>query len=134
MKRSEEIRSLLALSPEELLEKASGRLMILDTLDDLHRHFAESIAEKIQGNNRKETPTRLILPVGPTGGYPYLAEMIHRDGISLGNCYFFFMDEYCDDSGYAIPPSHPLSFRGIMDKLFFSRIYYLLVCTSGNLS
>jgi len=39
MERSEEIRALLALAPEELLEKADGRLIILDTLDDLHRHF-----------------------------------------------------------------------------------------------
>jgi len=122
MERGEEIRALLALAPEELLEKADGRLIILDTLDDLHRHFAESVAQEIQGNNSKGLPTKLILPVGPTGGYPYLAERINGEGISLEHCYFFFMDEYCDDSGHAIPPSHPLSFRGIMEELFFSRI------------
>jgi len=122
MERSEEIRALLALSPEELLEKADGRLIILDTLDDLHRHFAESVAQEIQGNNSKGVPTKLILPVGPTGGYPYLAERINGEGISLEHCYFFFMDEYCDDSGRAIPLSHPLSFRGTMEGLFFCRI------------
>ena len=122
MKRGEEIRKLLRLSPEELLERSEGRLVILDSLDELHRHFAQTIAEEIKRNNEEGRPTRLILPVGPTGQYPILAEMINEERISLKNCYFFFMDEYCDDSGYALPPSHPLSFRGTMERLFFSRI------------
>ena len=72
MKRGDEIRYLLSLSPEQLLEHSDGRLVILDSLDELHRHFAKSIAEEIKENNRKGLPTRLILPVGPTGGYPCL--------------------------------------------------------------
>ncbi|HID11598.1 MAG TPA: glucosamine-6-phosphate isomerase, partial [Candidatus Latescibacteria bacterium] len=122
MKRNDEIRSLLTLSPEDLLERSGGRLVILDTLDELHRHFAHSIVEEIRTNNHKGLPTRLILPVGPTGGYPYLAEAINREQISLKNCYFFFMDEYCDDRGYALSSSHPLSFRGTMEQLFFPHI------------
>ncbi|RKY70878.1 MAG: glucosamine-6-phosphate isomerase, partial [Candidatus Latescibacterota bacterium] len=122
MKRGDEIRYLLSLSSEQLLERSEGRLIVLDSLDELHRHFAQSIAEEIKRNNEEGRPTRLILPVGPTGQYPILAEMINEERISLKNCYFFFMDEYCDDSGYALPPSHPLSFRGTMERLFFSRI------------
>ena len=122
MKRSEEVRKLLAMEPEEMVEKAKGRLIILDTLDELHEHFARAIADEIKGNNEKGQPTRLILPVGPTGQYPILAEIINRERISLKNCYFFYMDEYCDDSGKAIPPDHPLSFRGEMEHLFFSKI------------
>jgi len=122
MKRGDEIRYLLSLSSEQLLERSEGRLIVLDSLDELHRHFAQTIAEEIKRNNEEGRPTRLILPVGPTGQYPILAEMINEERISLKNCYFFFMDEYCDDSGYALPPSHPLSFRGTMERLFFSRI------------
>jgi glucosamine-6-phosphate deaminase len=122
MKREDEVRSLLALSPEELLDRSGGRLVILEGLDQLHRHFAHTIAQEIAGNNRRGLPTRLILPVGPTGGYPYLAETITRERISLKRCHFFFMDEYCDDSDHALAPSHPLSFRGTMERLFFSHI------------
>ena len=32
------------------------------------------------------------------------------------------MDEYCDDNGYALPSEHPLSFKGEMEHLFFSRL------------
>jgi glucosamine-6-phosphate deaminase len=92
-------------------------------LDQLYRHFAHLIAEEIAANNRHGLPTRLILPVGPTGGYPYLAETITRERISLKRgCHFFFMDEYCADDGSALPPAHPLSFRGTMERLFFSRL------------
>lgn len=122
MKRGEEIRKLLRLSPEELLERSEGRLLILDSLDELHSHFARSIADEIKKNNEEGRPTRLILPVGPTGQYPILAEIVNRERISLEDCHFFFMDEYCDDGGYALPPSHPLSFKGTMERLFFSRI------------
>ena len=132
MKRGEEIRKLLRLSPEELLERSEGRLVILDSLDELHHHFARSIADEIKKNNEEGRPTRLILPVGPTGQYPILAEMINEEGISLKNCHFFFMDEYCDDSGYALPPSHPLSFKGTMERLFFSRIDHELNIPRGQ--
>lgn len=122
MTRAEEVKKLLAMTPEEMLEKAKGRLIILDTLDDLHQHFARSIADEIKGNNEEGKPTRLILPVGPTGQYPILAEIINRERISLKNCWFFFMDEYCDDSGKPVPPDHPLSFKGEMRRLLFDRI------------
>lgn len=122
MKRSDEIRSLLALTPEEMAARAGDRLLILDTLDDMHRHFACCVADEIRANNDAGAPTVLILPVGPTGGYPFLAEKVNGEGLSLRGCHFFFMDEYCDDSGYALDPSHPLSFRGIMEGLFFSHI------------
>ncbi len=122
MSRKEEIRQLLKLTPDEMLKKAQGRLIILKNLDELHQHFAEEIASEIIENNKKGALTRLILPVGPTGQYPILAEIINKKNINLGNCYFFFMDEYCDDNGYALPSEHPLSFKGEMEHLFFSRL------------
>jgi glucosamine-6-phosphate deaminase len=122
MTRSEEIRRLLQLTPTELQERSNGRLLILSSLDDLHRDFARTIADEIAANNAQDKPTRLILPVGPTGGYPFLAEMINAERLSLARCHFFFMDEYCDDSGYAIPETHPLSFKATMDQLLFPHI------------
>jgi len=120
--RSEEVRKLLKMTPEEMLAKAKGRLVIVKDLDALHRHFAESIANEIKKNNEEGKPTRLILPVGPTGQYPILKDIINSEGISLKNCYFFFMDEYCDDNGHALPEDHPLSFKGEMKRIFFNHI------------
>lgn len=122
MDRRQEIRELQRLSPEQMVRRAEGRLAIVEDLPALHRHFAAAIADEIIGSNDAGRPTRLILPVGPTGHYPRLCELIHERDISLKNCWFFFMDEYCNDDGIAVPDDHPLSFRGEMQELFFRHI------------
>ena len=122
MNRTEEIRKLLKITPAEMKKKAKGRLLILKDLDAVHEHCADSIADEIAGNNKKKRPTVLILPVGPVGQYPILLERINKERISLRNCHFFFMDENCNDNGRVIPKTHPLSFRGLMEKTFFRHI------------
>ena len=117
--RKAEIRRLLTMSVTELLEAADGRLVIVD---DLHAHFARSIADEIILHNERRQPTRLILPVGPISQYPILAEIIRDEQISLKNCYLFFMDEYADDHGRAVPAGHPLSFKGRIQEAFFSHL------------
>ena len=122
MTRQQEVRRLMKLSPAAMRRRAQGRLLILPDLDALHRHFAETIADEIRVNNSRGRHTRLILPVGPVGQYPILAEMINDRGISLKNCWFFMMDEHCDDNGRVLAPEHPLSFRGVFQENFLSRV------------
>ena len=114
MSRAEEIRELNRLGVEELVDKAGGRLIVLDSLDALHVHLAASIASVIRNNNEAGKPTVLILPYGPTGQYPLLQEMINTQRISLSNATLFFMDEYADAAGRVVPASDPTSFRGAM--------------------
>ncbi len=120
--RAEEICQLLRMSPDEVRELAGERLVVCADLDSLHRRMADDIADEIQANNRADQPTRLILPVGPTGQYEYLVERIHRDHISLADCWIFFMDEYCTEFGKVFDASHPLSFRWIAEDLFLGKL------------
>lgn len=122
LNRSEEIRHLLKLPLEELLKRGDGKLELVSDLGKLHQHFAESIANEIKQNNKSGDKTKLILPVGPIGQYPILAELINEQEITLDNCYLFFMDEYCDDNGHVFPKEHPLSFKGKMEDIFFDSI------------
>lgn len=122
MDRKTEIRRLLKLSPEEVRAKAGRHLVVCEDLDALHRRFAEDIAAEICENNSKNEPTRLIVPVGPTGQYPLLAEIIRSRKITLSNCWFFFMDENCDQNGKALGREHPLSFKGAAEELFLSKL------------
>lgn len=122
MKRQEEVRRLLKLSTAQMQKRAGDRLVILPHIDALHRHFAESIAAEIQSNNNRGRPTKLILPVGPVGQYPILADMINDQRISLKRCWFFMMDEHCDNNGITLPDDHPLSFRHVFNDLFASRV------------
>lgn len=120
--RREEIRELLHLSEKELIDKSAESLQVMSSLDSLYEHFAESIAGEIAQNNEKGKKTKLILPVGPTGQYPILAEMINQKGVDLNNCYLFFMDEYCDENGFPLSAEHPLSFKGKIEEIFFGKL------------
>lgn len=120
--RDDEVRNLLELSPDQLRSEAGDIIEIRPDLDDLMDDFAHAVAHEIKTNNENGDRTTLILPVGPVDHYPQLAELINDQRISLNNCHFFFMDEYCDGSGRALPADHPLSFRREMDELFFDHI------------
>ena len=120
--RSDEVRELLRLGPEELEAEAGDRIEILPDLDDVMDNFARAVAEEITTNNENGDLTGLILPVGPVDHYPQLANLINEQRISLEDCHFFFMDEYCDASGRVLPVDHPLSFRREMDEIFFDHI------------
>lgn len=122
MSREDEIRRLLKMSPSQMKKKGGERLVVCLDIDALHRHFAQSIATEIRANNAKGKPTKLIIPVGPVGQYPILAEIINRESLSLKQCWFFMMDEQCDDNGVVLPPDHPLSFRRSFREMFADRV------------
>ena len=118
MNRDREIRTLNRLSIDELIGRADGHLLVVDDIDELHQHLADSILGTVKRNNEKGKRTVLILPYGPTGQYPILCDAINRYEISLANSVIFFMDEYADASGQAVSLSHPLSFRGQINWLW----------------
>lgn len=122
MNRKDEIRQLNQLSPQQVIERAGDRLVVCETVAELHKRLADSIFQEIRHNNQAGRPTRLILPVGPTGQYPILARQLNQARLSLRDCHFFFMDEYCDEQGAALPSAHPLSFKGIAQSLFLDAI------------
>lgn len=109
----------LAIPVDELSLSSRVQYQILPDPASLFQHMARSIADDIKHNNAASLPTRLILPVGPVGQYPVLAQICNQERISLRNTHTFNMDEYCDWQGRWIPEEHPLSFRGIMQRSFF---------------
>lgn len=120
--RQEEIRVLLKLSVEEIISKSKEHLLICNTLEELHIQMAKDIFSEIKENNHQKKRTILILPIGPTGQYPYLIKLLQKNPINLSQLWIFFMDEYCDDNGIVFDLNHPLSFKGIAKMLFLSQI------------
>ncbi|HEY8744415.1 MAG TPA: hypothetical protein VIU62_15070, partial [Chloroflexota bacterium] len=101
-----------------LAARAHGRLVILPDRAAVYQHFAQSVAEEIRRNGAAGQPTVLILPVGPLGGFPLLAALCNRDGISWRDVHVFNMDEYLDWQGRPIPLEHSLSFHSFMQRFF----------------
>ena len=120
--RGKEIRQLNRLSPDQVVARAGDRLVVYKNLDMLHRGFAEDLATELRTRNAAGEPSRWIVPVGPVGQYPYFAEIVNRERLSLANAWLFFMDEYIGEDGRAIGPEHPLSFQAIAREQFLSRI------------
>lgn len=120
--RSCEIRELFAFSIEELVKKSNGHLVIKDTNDLLYEYLAQEMCRYFRQASERNQPTAFIMPVGPVQPYRNMARTINKDRISLKNCWFFFMDEYCDDSDRLIVLDHPLSFRRQINPLFFDLV------------
>ncbi len=98
------------------MQQAGRHLTVVESLDALHLHFADSIIRTVEANNAVGRPTALILPYGPVGQYPLLRELMHRRRASMKTCTLFFMDDYADAEGNALDALHPLSFRGAVDS------------------
>ena len=120
--RSKEVRKLLSLSSDELQAQSAGHLIIKKDLDKLYTYLASEMVEEFRKAASRQHKTAFIMPVGPTQPYKIMAEKINAENLSLKNCVFFFMDEYCNDDGSLISEEHPLSFRRQIKILFFNLV------------
>jgi glucosamine-6-phosphate deaminase len=62
----------------------------------------------------------LIVPVGPVDQFPLFARLVNAEQLSLRDVVFINMDEYLTDDDQWVSVDHPLSFRGFMERQFYS--------------
>lgn len=89
---------------------------------DLYEHLAEDMHNRIITAAEQGRPFVAVFPVGPTGQYPLLAEMINENGTDLAHCHLFFMDEYAYPDGRTIDKESAWSFECTAQQKFFSAI------------
>jgi glucosamine-6-phosphate deaminase len=122
----------LAVSAAELGKGSPVRVRIKGDMASIAQDLADAVlAEIIQGQANGCGAT-LILPVGPVDHFPILARMMNERKISCHNTVIINMDEYLDDQDQWIPADHPLSFRGYMDRAFYSLLKPELAPPVGN--
>ena len=109
-------------SKEELKEKSKIPFRVLPTQDDINEEIAQIMVDVITKNNSIGKQTVIICPVGPIWHYPIFAKKVNELNLSLKNCVFINMDEYLADKNTYIDKQDPLSFRGGMDRIFYSLI------------
>lgn len=90
--------------------------------EQVFKSLAVEVIETIKANNKKGEKTLLVLPIGPTGHYPYLVEIINREAINLSETWIINMDEYLQNENTLIEYHDSLSFRKVMDTAFYSQI------------
>ncbi|MBD9097334.1 MAG: glucosamine-6-phosphate isomerase [Ruminococcaceae bacterium] len=107
---------------EELTKTSKIRLEVCDVEVDMYWKVAMEVLSVIEENNRQNKTTFMIVPYGPLGPYARIVYLVNKHRISLKNCVFCNMDEYITDDGEYIDKNDPLSFRGGMDRIFYSQI------------
>lgn len=112
----------LAIPTADLAARAPLRLTILDTPEDVHRHLAQTMFDEIDEARNEGREISLIVPVGPKGHYPLLADMINTAALDLTHVTFFGMDEWLDWQGRLLPLSHPFSLEGFFRHEFLDRV------------
>ncbi len=110
------------IPPEELGVGSNIKLNVCEHEVDMYWKVAIEVLEVIAENNRKGEPTVMIVPYGPLGPYARIAELVNKYRISLKKCVFINMDEYLTEDLKYIDYNHPLSFRGGMDRTFYSKV------------
>ncbi len=107
---------------EEMAANAKIPVQCMASSEEVYRTLAREMADAIIGNNTKGLQTKLILPVGPVGQYPFFIDLVNAEKISLKDCWFFNMDEYLTDDKEWVDKNHRLSFRGFMERVVYAKI------------
>jgi glucosamine-6-phosphate deaminase len=95
---------------------------LVEDSQEMGRIMAEELVEMISAFSERREDLRAIIPCGPSCWYKPFTDLINREGISLRNLVVFHMDECLDWQGRELPPNHPYSFRGFMEKHFYDPV------------
>jgi glucosamine-6-phosphate deaminase len=109
---------------QQLLNHAGLRVrfrMVRDSTE-MGALMAQELVEMIEGNNRKNLPTRAIIPCGPKCWYAPFTNLVNSRNVSLRNLFVFHMDECLDWQARPLPAKHPYNFRTFMEKHFYGGI------------
>lgn len=112
----------LDVAPEQLGQGTPVPVRVLGDTESIARDMAQAMLDSVREAASGGKPATLIVPVGPVDQFPVLVEMINQQRVDLRDVCLINMDEYLRDDDRPIDPSHPLSFRGYMDRLFYDRL------------
>jgi len=86
------------------------------------RVMARELVERIRAAGSRGESFRAIIPCGPSCWYRPFTELVNREKVSLQHLEVFHMDECLDWQGRELSRSHPYSFRGEMERLFYGPV------------
>ncbi len=110
----------LAIPAAELGKGTPVKVRIVGDMPSLGRDLADVLKQEIVTANREGRGGTFIIPIGPVDQYPLLAQELNEEKISCRDVVFIGMDEYLDERGAWLPENHPLSFRGHLNRMFYS--------------
>lgn len=113
------IPDYFAIRAAELGKGTPVQVRVLGDMASLAEDFARMLLAEIRAAQAAGRGGTFIVPVGPVDQFPILARLVNEARLSLRDVVFINMDEYLTDDDAWVPVSHPLSFRGYMERAFY---------------
>ncbi|QDT94695.1 Glucosamine-6-phosphate deaminase 1 [Gimesia aquarii] len=114
-----EFPDYLKINRDALAKGTAVKLSIVKDMSEIAQHMATAMFKAIKVAEQNGHPATLIVPVGPVDQYPILADMLNQNQYSIRDVMLINMDEYLTDDDQWVDISHPLSFRGYMNRKFY---------------
>ncbi|MHB8899752.1 MAG: sugar phosphate isomerase family [Thermoguttaceae bacterium] len=112
----------LAVPADRLGEGTPVVVQVVEGMEGVAAHMAQAMLSVFMEARAQGRAATLIVPVGPVDQFPILAELINRERLDWRDVLLVNMDEYLTDGDRWIEKSHPLSFRGYMDRKFYDLV------------
>ncbi len=109
----------LSIPATELGHGTPVQVRVLGDTASIAQDFALTLKQEILAAQAAGRGGTFIVPVGPVDQFPVLARMVNEERLSLRDVVLINMDEYLTDDDEWVPASHPLSFRGYMERAFY---------------
>jgi glucosamine-6-phosphate deaminase len=122
----------LSAKDVQQLSRPGFRVAIYDTREDF---FLAEALEYIEAwrQSTPDNPAGICGPIGPTEQLPLVARLVNELDLDIRQGHFWGMDEWVDQQGKPVPPTHPLSFMKTDKELCFDRIRPELRMSDDNL-
>lgn len=122
----------LSVRDMEKMSRPGFRVTMYDTIEEFY--LAEAL-EYIDAwrQSTPDSPAGICGPIGPTEQLPLVARLVNELDLDIRNAHFWGMDEWVDEAGVPVPPTHPLSFARADREMCFDRIKPKLRMPDPNL-
>ena len=127
-----ELDEWIAVPVDALAERARVPVTIVENPAAVHECFADDLWSEITSARDDGREISVIVPLGPVGQYPVVAERVNTQKLSLEHVTFFGMDEWLDWQGRPLPIGHPYSLEGRFRREFLELIDAELRPPPGN--
>jgi glucosamine-6-phosphate deaminase len=115
---AQQLNEWIAVPTDALVDQARVPLVLVGSRADVHQMFADDLWDDIQAARSSGREISLIVPLGPTEGYPILARRVNESKLPLDHVSFFGMDDWLDWQGRPFPTDHTYSLVGSFYRRF----------------
>ena len=112
----------LQVTPDEIAQGTNVKFSVVKDMPAVAEHMAHAMLNVIERAREAGRQPTLIVPVGPVDQYPVLAEILNQRQYSIQDVMLINMDEYLTDDDQWVDITHPLSFRGYMNRKFYDLV------------